>query len=192
MPPKAESTKLLNEEFRRIRNQKVEVSSTKFDPRTLSVRQVGRQDPPKKRNPEDTYDTFLIKYKKLLAKDLTVIDRFNTLDLVYYFAAKVKENIGIGYEITLGVEAKKIGSLRKKFSNQEIMTMIDFFTSRDQRITRTIQITTMTSGYYINRVYQDSILWAKGEYHPPKTSKSSRGYKDSQFTKEVKGSWGWD
>ena len=147
-----------------------------FSKRSKVKKEVEKKDthvPPKNQREKDgnsPYERFLFKYKHF--EDF--VDQFSSIDLVFYFREKAKEN-GYNYIITnLQREAKTMKVLKENFSNIEICGLIEFLYESDQDYLDKSRLSiNILKSNWINTIAPDMRDWVEDRY-TPKSKQSSK------------------
>lgn len=116
---------------------------------------------PRNKKPNGNYEKFQIKYSKLS----DYLDTFNSVDFVYLFREKAREN-GYKYSImNIQKDAHCFKRLLEDYTQEDIYLMIDFLYNSDQKYLdkRSLSPTVLISSW-CNKIYYDSKDYEQGLY----------------------------
>lgn len=118
----------------------------------------------------ESLKNFEARYSKI---DDDIIEKFDTLDFVYYFQAK-SEEFGVKYWVrNIARDRAVFRKLREHYTNKEITEMIDFVYLSNQNYLEKNRLapTVLVSGWNPT-IFADSQLWKEGKYKPKKDTKT--------------------
>ena len=167
----------LKAELKADRRQSTSSSSVSNE----KLRQKPSGKPPKKQyNSNTQYNNFLKKNENFEEN----VDKFNSVDLVFYFREQAEK---AGYKFFIGSMAKEASCMKRlmnQFPNAEICAMIEFLYFSEQDYLDKDRLTIgLLSSRWISTIHADMLLWVDDKYSPKSASKRQKS------KKPLRGEW---